>query len=1010
MTNSANQHLQLNTTALRDELREQFVLIARCAAEDSGNASDECTVAAMMMADLLLVAEIFYENSATCERADEIVRFCQQKALPILADVETDDSRSHLVTEATDRWSEFLLLLAPEDRSSFPAQNHWTNADENSWGESLPAESPGDSIIAADIIEDLTVSKRHAQLDMASILASLAGEGPPPTFIENDSANGVANDLDCASPATPDELETIDDPEMEAAFTDDAQQCIAEMEASLLAIESGQPAPEALRNFLRQLHTLKGASGTVGLHRLAKFLHNLESEIEETTKTALDVDRLLDCVDAVRDQLNVHGISGIGGTPANTIEPQAVSATSVPLRASTPIAAALKSHSPAAGGDIELFVRVEASRVERLMDLLAEMVMLRNRRETYVDSMRNIHRALGCCATRTRTLTSTIDMPSPATLQSFEIPSRGTRDNSEHYSNESSYVTEQSASKSRLLSRTLSEISEDTAELGRSLQDVVEPLAIDNSAVSHLIGRFRQELMELRRLPIGGLFQRLQRVIRDAAKSEGKLVEINFEGQGARAERAVQDRLFEPLLHLVRNAVSHGIDTPDERSKAGKSPVGKITLSAWSDASSMCIEVRDDGGGLNEGALESRGRERGLLPLVESVSRQQLWKLIFHPGFSTKTSVSEVSGRGVGMDVVDSWVKRLRGRIDVESEPGKGTTFRLHIPLRSAVEHAMVVRVGGQLFALPMHAVSGTSSSARPLNGLTNLATEGRTIRLSLIPGWNSINAAQGFSEVTGASSCSPGISNIPTAPGSPSHGENASAGCFISLRTNGKASDKSQRKSVGELMIEVDAIVGVEEVVVRSLPSLLQRNELFAGVTLSGRAETVLLLDVRKVIELCGQHQPTVEVESTIGRVHSDGETNRASLRPDRSAPCILLVDDSVSVRRSLSRRLQAAGFIVREATNGREALKTLHSADITAVITDLDMPGMSGLELLQEIKRQKHLQTVPITVLTSRDDELTLSEVRQLQPTTILNKPVTDTTFKAILASLKLSESAVS
>jgi len=231
----------------------------------------------------------------------------------------------------------------------------------------------------------------------------------------------------------------------------------------------------------------------------------------------------------------------------------------------------------------------------------------------------------------------------------------------------------------------------------------------------------------------------------------------------------------------------------------------------------------------------------------------------------------------------------------------------------------------------------------------------------------------------------------------------------------------QSQIDSSGDLMIEVDAIVGVEEVVVRSLPPLLQRNELFAGVTLSGRAETVLLLDVRKVIELCRLHQSRCDANSTdrtatstgaaVVATGADGAPNHCkTLRPVRIAQCILVVDDSVVVRRSLSKRLQAAGFVVREATNGREALSVLHSSAITAVITDLDMPGMSGLELLQEMQRQKHLQKIPVTVLTSRDDEPTLSEVRQFRPNAILNKPVTDAVLKAILESLTPSNAVLS
>ncbi|MBC7967756.1 MAG: response regulator [Fuerstia sp.] len=946
-------------------LRQRFVLLAQCAAETSNGAHEETVLAATMMADLLTIAAMFREDSATAERADEIVEFCKQRALPLLTDAADDASLKCLVQDADDRWSECLTLLSPEERFSCQPVHDWIDTDNHGWTESLKADA-AETFHAAEVESDGVSGNRQQPLNIAGILAALAGETDPSDdqtlytadaekhhaasqTVENSSTNALSDFDDQPLPIPPGELESIDDPEMVAAYADDAQQCIAEMEASLLGLESGQDADVALRSFSRQLHTLKGASGTVGLSRLAKYLHDLESYIEKTAGCQIDVDKLLDCIDAVRAQLSALGISGVGVAAVAASSPKAVSEQPAPGQAPSP--------SVTPGNDNELFVRVEASRLERLMDLLAELVMLRNRRDTYVDSLRTIHRELNYCAARTRTLTSTIEYTMPATTATTNASSLDVE-------------SERSTAKSRLLSRTLDEVSKDTAELGRSLQEVFDPLSDDNSAVSHLIGQFRQELMELRRLPIGGLFQRLQRVVRDAAKSEGKLVEVVFEGQGARAERAVQERLFEPLLHLVRNAVSHGLDTPDGRLKTGKPAVGRITLAARSDAASLCIEVRDDGKGLNDEALESRGRELGLLPSGESVSRSQLWKLIFHPGFSTKSAVSEISGRGVGMDVVDSWVKRLRGRIDVESLPGQGTTIRLHIPLRSAVEHAMVVRAGGQLFALPMHTVSGTSDSKQPTRGRANSASDTQIISLSHILGCKSNQTVRG---------------------------------CSISLRSNSGTARTTQHRA-DDLTIAVDAIVGVEEVVVRALPPLLQRNELFVGVTLSGRAETVLLLDVRKVIDLCQRTERRDDENTT--PVPTDG----ASLKHANSQRCVLVVDDSVVVRRSVSRKLRAAGYEVREAANGREALVTLYAGGITAVVTDLDMPGMTGVELLQEIKRQKQFKAIPVTVLTSRDDESMLTEIRQLHPAAVLHKPVTDGTIKAILDSLTCSDVTVS
>jgi CheY-like chemotaxis protein len=324
------------------------------------------------------------------------------------------------------------------------------------------------------------------------------------------------------------------------------------------------------------------------------------------------------------------------------------------------------------------------------------------------------------------------------------------------------------------------------------------------------------------------------------------------------------------------------------------------------------------------------------------------------------------------MDVVDSWVRRLRGRIDVETVAGQGTTFRLQIPLRSAVEHAMVIRAAGQLFALPMHTVSGTSDSRVPLSGLPGVTADAHAVPLTRILG-------DRHSQIT--------------------------RGCHVTLRGPAQGVHGKQTEHDGGVTIAVDAIVGVEEVVVRSLPPLLQRNELFAGVTLSGRAETVLLLDVGRLIELSRaiEHAPDALANSN----STDRATNDSRRSHDSDDHLrILIVDDSVTVRRSLSKKLRPLGYDTLEARNGREALDVLKTGGIAAVVTDIDMPGMNGVELLQEIKRQKHLQQLPVTVLTSRDAESMPQELRHLQPTAIIGKPVTDGTVAAIVESLSCAD----
>jgi chemotaxis protein histidine kinase CheA/ActR/RegA family two-component response regulator len=953
------------------ELRAKFAQLADFGAQTSHPTLQS---AASLCIDLLAVANLFCDADDTRERGEQIMSFCRDEALPALTECDTDTELQPCIDRINNDWGNCFEMLAPEERFHTASDTEWSPETSSGW----PSEE------VADVADYTDGDQEFGQMDVSGLLASLSSVPPAPVAAEDDShtnedvqtepqaatgASATPRTTASGMPRPPEQHETINDPEMLAAYADDAQLCLGEMEGCLLNSGADGTSEEAQRNFCRQLHTLKGASGTVGLALLAGYLHDVESWIEGTPREQITVDTLLECVDAVRAQLVVLGIADSAAaavpaadtsssTPAVADEgpPPAAAAASTPA---TPRSSSGGSTTTAsANSPADVFVRVEASRLERLMDLLAELVMLRNRRETHVTSVRALHDEFNLCAARTRALTTTIELPN-------EDGAKGTAASPES--------TQSHMAHRRFLSRSLDEIAADTVELSRSLQEVFDPLAEDNSAVSHLIGRFRQELMELRRLPVSGLFQRLQRSIHDAARAEDKQVEIKLEGQGARAERAVQERLFEPLLHLVRNAVSHGIQNPQERIAAGKPAKGTITLAASSDAASLCVEIRDDGAGLNEDALEARGRSLGLLQPGEIATREQIRQLIFEPGFSTKTTVSKISGRGVGMDVVNTWVRRLRGRIDVESVPGEGTTFRLQIPLRSAVEHAMIVRAGDQLFALPMHTVSRTSDSKLSIGGVQNPPDADQGIQLSKLLNLESEQVPRRQVTLRGASG-----------PATTPH------------------------DSPADLTITVDAIVGVEEVVVRSLPALLQRNELFVGVTLSGRAETVFLLDAQRLIELARSDcDPST---SPVARPDQHSGTGAARELPQdhdvhaehELRPCILIVDDSVVVRRSLSRKLNTAGFDTREAGNGMIALKLLRSQDFAAVVTDVDMPEMSGLELLHEMRRQKQLRQIPVTILSSRDREAMPQELLELRPNAVLAKPVTEETIAAIVDTL--------
>ena len=360
----------------------------------------------------------------------------------------------------------------------------------------------------------------------------------------------------------------------------------------------------------------------------------------------------------------------MGGGPAAPSEEEAESGTTIdhPAEALAPSSVPQLSFSEGPADDES--VRVKSSQLNRLMDMLAELVMLRNRRETELAELQEIYHELIGSVSKMRLLSNEGHLES---INSKSIQ--------------------------------LSELANDVLEAAQHLRDCARPVSEGNTAVSQFIRQFRQELVELRRTPVSGLFRRLQRVVRDAAQTESKQVQLQLVGEDAGIERSLQQRLYEPLLHIVRNSVCHGIESPEERTQAGKPVVGTITLEAKSGADLFVIEIRDDGRGLDYDAIRRRGVERGLLAADQAASREELSQLIFRPGFSTRQTANQVAGRGVGMDVVASTLQRMRGWLEVDSEPKKGTRIRLSFPLPSVIQHAMVFRSAGQLFALPMQSV-----------------------------------------------------------------------------------------------------------------------------------------------------------------------------------------------------------------------------------------------------------------------------------------------------------------
>ncbi len=862
-----------------------------------------------LLSDLLSLRQHYAEGGESDADLSELVAFISSGLAELRAVLDAEQPSferiDQLSEQAAEHWGEQLIAIR---------EHNEVQSDAN-WG--FPAVSPREP--ATQEADELVAPSADAIHALMSRLAAGSAEATSPI-------SGAVDKQDCSTPsnqnagntadntAEPPAVEVHSDPEIESldpelreAFMDDASSCLGSMENALLRLESNPQDAESLNQILRELHTLKGASGSVGLSLLAEQIHRLEDSLrdDQTAGREPSIDRLLRTVDQIRSQ-----IAGGSSTPDLQVESKQVAPAVIktaPPADTTPLLSEDNS-------DDEL-VRVKSSQLNRLMDMLVELVMLRNQRETELADLQEVYHDLITSVSKMRLLSNEGDLRADASH-----------------------------------SLQLSEVASDVLETAQHLRDCTRPFADGNAAVSRFIRQFRQELADLRRTPVSGLFRRLQRVVRDAARTESKQVRLTLLGEDAGIERSLQQRLYEPLLHIVRNSVCHGIETPEQRLQCGKAPEGVVSLEARSGPDLFVIEVRDDGRGLDYEAIRRRGVERGLLAADQAASREELSQLIFHPGFSTRESANQAGGRGVGMDVVASTLKRMRGWLKVESEPGGGTRIRLSFPLPSVIQHAMVFRSANQLFALPMESVlaAGNVSSGMPQANFARLL------------GLDKVHASESKSAIVVANDY-----KVPPA---------------------GKASS---------LALFVDEILGPEELVVRPLPSLLKNHPYCVGASLSGMGHTVLLLDARRVLQ--SQTAPLSNARQPSQPIAETRET-----KPCSKQSRVLVVDDSVSARKRVVRSLSRYPLEIVEATNGKDALELLNKGTFAAVFSDMEMPNIDGMELLAEIHSPERSEPPPVVIISSRSESEYTDRARKLGAADYLIKPLADAALDAALRKI--------
>jgi chemotaxis protein histidine kinase CheA/ActR/RegA family two-component response regulator len=716
------------------------------------------------------------------------------------------------------------------------------------------------------------------------------------------------------------------DDEMREAFLADATDLFERIERIVGGLLTEDVPGGAIHELSRCLHTLKGAAGSVGLTELAGLVHGLEERLGQAGEVISGewIDALHRFVGYL-DELITLLRRGPG-----------------PHGAMAPGPVKVPASSPGSGAEGP--IRVPASRFDELTDVASELIMQGRFWLSQAGSMKTFAATAQVCRHR---LLGSLDRLHDAGLGR----AGGMR---------AAQVDPRADLPAQL--RRLAEQANDLAVLAESARAAATSMVDRGDTLVRASLQLWDSFQSLRIVPIRGLFQRLSRVLYEAARVEGRQVELIMVGDETGVDRALQDQAFEPLLHVVRNAVSHGIESPADRVRLGKPPIGRVTLGAHREGNTLVIAVEDDGRGLDEEAIAAKARRLGWLGPDEEAGPDRLRALIFEPGFSTRSTANAISGRGVGMDVVARQIGQLRGTIDLDSQPGRGTRFTLRLPARLALEPSLIVRVGGQPFAIPASQVEQAQPFEPPVPSPAAPRDPDRTDPAPDPPADLTVT----YHDQT-----------IPLVFGREILGigrpRPASWPKLVLVRTGSRL-----------IGLVVDAIDGAEDLVIKPLGALLAGHPLVSGTSLSINGEVILLLNASGL-----------ERWSKFRRASGTGAPAFCPVRGTNEGPhgekmAVLVVDDSISVRRGVARQLRGLGLDVHEVSDGLAALGRLRSSRYGLVVTDLEMPKLDGFALLAEMKRSPALSTIPVIVASTRADPETRRRVLELGAEAMLSKPV--------------------
>jgi chemosensory pili system protein ChpA (sensor histidine kinase/response regulator) len=782
-------------------------------------------------------------------------------------------------------------------------------------------------------------------------------------------------------------------------FIPEAEEHLQAVTECLLSLET-KPNPEEIHRLFRSMHTVKGSAAQVGLHRLSAVAHRVEDLIGHLRDGALQpsaeiVDLCLTAVDVLKKFL--HRQWADDAEMASAVDPllsriaelapeegaEEVRAAELPREAQAPATETAQpsvAARPAAAQALPeaKSVRISLERLDRMMNAVGELVINRTRMLGRLLELSKLVEVLNFSKGRlsgkvsefqdkhefSRVRPTLVPGSHAPQMDTFgghrtSFPAPASNDLLEFSDLEMDRYDD-----FNILSRSLTEISADVTEVLTQLEGFMGRVDVDIDEFTKLAHHLQDEITAARMVPIGNLYTRLSRTVRDAAKATGKPVELSLEGSETELDNNIIQHISDPLIHLVRNAVAHGIEDPYVRRGAGKAEKGRISVRAYHRGNHIFIEVEDDGRGINYERVRQGVVESGAMSSVAAaeLSERELREFLFRPGFSTASSTSELAGRGVGLDVVRSNVHALNGEIEVRSDFGRGACFTVKVPLTLIISQALFVRCGSSVFALPLAVVEEIRRlkpeeiedvGGKLLTKVRNVVTE--VVRLDLQLGLPPLEPLNGYFHM-------------------------------VIVKVAGK--------HVG---VVIEEVLGKDEIVIKNLGNYLRRVKLFPGTTIASDGSLILLIDLNRLVSAETVDRHALPASSPAARVFAPGAEAVAAgtipseaVDPVENDRVVVIADDSISVRKFVGRMLEKAGYRVKLASDGLEASEIVAQTGCHLVVTDLEMPRMNGYELMAHLRQNPMTRRIPVLVVTSRAGAKHRERAMKEGASAFLTKPV--------------------